>query len=96
MIEAATCQHEAVEKGHRETDALLRGLVLQHAARATAVPVQFRAFAPEEGRRAIGLPVDHVGHMAHHRCVQNFMHGLVVVEAAVMASLHAIARRERI
>lgn len=96
VIEPASCQHETVEMRHRETYPLIAGLVLQHPAGAAAMPVERRPLSPEKRRRAIGLAVDDVRHVAQHRGVEQPVNGVVVIEAAIMAALDPISGRQRI
>ena len=96
MVEAAARQHQAVEMRDRQADPLAADWLRSMRLALRAVPIQLVAFPPEEGRRAIGLAVDHIGDVAQHRGIEEAVDRVVVVEAAVVPALHLVARRHRI
>jgi hypothetical protein len=77
--------------GDGEADGNALRLCTDHPAGRGAVPVQPVVLAPERGGRAERLPIDDIGDVADHRGIEDRMHRVTVVVAALMPAAEPVA-----
>src|SRR5215471_16717283 len=90
MIEPAAREHETIEVCDREAHGGALGKVLQHPARIAAVPVQPAALTPEQRWGAERPALYDVGHVRKGSRIEQAMHRLVLIMAAVRSALQTV------
>ena len=89
MMEARARHHQRIEMRHRQAHHHAV-LLPDRAAGRGAVPVKMIALAPERGWRAERPAVDDISDVADHRGIENGVHRLLVIMAALEPAAQAV------